>query len=66
MLNRNWGVRQQRILNNMPLVFAGTNANGQPTYRMQLVNGQLPTTPFVNNLSVASTWGMQLGLRYIF
>lgn len=66
MLNRNWGVRQQRILNNMPLIFAGTNANGQPTYRMQLVNGQLPTTPFVNNLSVASTWGMQLGLRYIF
>lgn len=66
MLNRNWGVRYQRVLNNMPLIFAGTNAAGQPTYRMQVVNGQLPTNPFVRNVSVASTWGMQIGLRYIF
>jgi hypothetical protein len=66
MLNRNWGLRDQRVLNNMPLVFAGANAAGQPTYRMQVVNGQLPTQAFQTNRSVASTWAMQIGLRYIF
>lgn len=66
MLNRDWGLRDNRILNNMPLTFAGANAAGQPTYRMQVVNGQLPTTPFIKNRSVASTWAMQIGVRYIF
>lgn len=66
MLNRDWGLRDNRILNNMPLSFAGVNAAGQPTYRMQVVNGQLPTSAFIKNRSVASTWSMQIGLRYIF
>lgn len=67
MLNRDWGIRDQRILNNMPLISAGVNSAGQPQYRMQTISGgrELPTNPFVNNVSVASTWGMQIGLRYI-
>jgi outer membrane receptor protein involved in Fe transport len=68
MLNRDWGIRKQRILNNMPLISAGVNAQGQPQYRMQTISSgrELPTSAFVNNVSVASTWGAQIGLRYIF
>lgn len=65
LINKNWGLRNQTIIAN-PLVPAGTNAQGQPQFRMTQVGGQLPTEPFqvVNN--TASTWGMQIGLRYIF
>lgn len=46
------------------------DANGVPSYQMtpRLVNGEyvLPTTPYQNVFSSSSTWGMQLGIRYIF
>ncbi|HEX2534460.1 MAG TPA: hypothetical protein VHK69_12030, partial [Chitinophagaceae bacterium] len=65
LISSNWGIRNQTIINN-PLVPAGVNAAGQPTFRMTQVGGQLPTQPFQRTLGTASTWGMQLGLRYIF
>jgi len=65
MLNKNWGYRTQVALRN-PLSFAGYDAAGRPTFRMTQVGGQLLTSPTQITNSVASTWGMQLGLRYIF
>lgn len=65
MLNRNWGVR--RLFNqNQPLVATGVTPEGRPTYRLNSFNNQLLSETFRNNVSTASTWSMQVGLRYIF
>jgi outer membrane receptor protein involved in Fe transport len=65
LLNSEWGIRQQTIINN-PLTYRSVNAAGQPVYRMTLVNNQLPTKTFQSVQSTSSTWGLQLGVRYIF
>lgn len=65
MINKNWGIVKQTTVRN-PLVPAGANALGQPTYRMTQVNKALPTTPFTTVNSFSSTWSLQLGFRYIF
>lgn len=65
LLNRDWGVR--KLVNQTQILsFAGANAAGRPTYRLNSVSNQLPTTTFRNNVSTASTWSMQVGVRYIF
>ncbi len=65
LLNRNWGIRSLTTVNN-PLTFKGLDATGRPTYTLAEFNKQLVTQPFQRNISALSTWGMQLGLRYIF
>ncbi|HSK13822.1 MAG TPA: hypothetical protein VK907_11445, partial [Phnomibacter sp.] len=65
MINRDWGIR--KIVNQTQILsFAGVNAQGLPTYRLNAVANQLPTSTFRNNIGTASTWSMQLGFRYIF
>lgn len=59
------GVRQI-VTTAQPLVFRGYDANGRPTFNLQQQNGALVTKPWQSNLSLASTWSMQLGVRYIF
>lgn len=71
MLNRDWGVRYLNYLggggNITPLIFDSVDpTTGAPRYRMQTVSGQLPTKPFQINRSIASVWGMQVGIRYLF
>ncbi len=65
LLNRDWGVQKQTIVRN-PLQLQGVDAQGRPNYYMNQVGGKLVTEPFQNTLSSFSTWGIQLGLRYIF
>lgn len=65
LLNRDWGIRQI-VIQNQPLVAAGVNSAGVPTFRMNQFNNQLLTTTFRDNVSTSSTWSMQIGLRYIF
>jgi hypothetical protein len=65
MINKDWGVLKATTVRN-PLVFAGYNGSGAPTYRMTQVNRELLTQPFQTVQSTASTWGMQFGVRYIF
>lgn len=47
------------------------DAQGVPSFQMNATrdasgNYVLPTTPYQNLFSPSSTWGMQLGIRYIF
>ncbi len=51
----------QSVLNTVP-----TPANGIPTFNMNLIEGQLPTTPFQNVSTTATTWQMMFGVRYLF
>jgi len=64
LLNRNWGV-QQTFVQRSILVPTGVT-NGQPTFRINAANNQPVTRSFQDIVSTASTWGLQLGLRYIF
>ncbi|MEI8097491.1 MAG: TonB-dependent receptor [Sediminibacterium sp.] len=65
LINKMWGV-QQSVTTSTPLIFKSIDASGNPTFNLTQINGQLVTKPFVNSLSIYSTWGLQLGLRYIF
>lgn len=65
LLNKNWGNRDGYTINN-PLAYKGLDASGKPTYNLSEFAGKLITDPFQKTLSLSSTWGMQLGLRYSF
>jgi hypothetical protein len=65
MISKDWGVRDRTITRN-PLGFRSVNANSQPVYRLQNNSGVLVDNYIQDNLSTASTWRMQIGLRYKF
>jgi hypothetical protein len=69
LLNRDWGIRDLYIINN-PLTRKSALGAASPLYNLAEVSidkvSQLITTPFQKNTSFSTTWGMQLGLRYIF
>ncbi|WP_442588220.1 carboxypeptidase regulatory-like domain-containing protein [Pedobacter sp. AW31-3R] len=66
LLNKNWGTYQSTIVNN-PLQFRSVDAaTSRPIYNLAQVGGKLVETPFQDNVSVTSTYSIQLGLRYIF
>jgi hypothetical protein len=70
LLNRNWGIRDQYIINN-PLTLKAVSATGQPTFTLAEISTsattkELVTNPFQKISTFGTTWGMQLGLRYIF
>lgn len=62
LLSSDWGLRSQTVVNN-PLSVASTTA-GRPTFRLATYQGQLINRTFINTVSTASTWSIQLGLRY--
>ena len=72
LLNKDWGIKQYTALGsatnfiNNPLSLKAVDATGHPTYTLAEFKKQLITTPFQKDISTFSTWGMQLGLRYIF
>ncbi|PVH27122.1 TonB-dependent receptor [Sphingobacterium corticibacter] len=43
-----------------------TPQSGIPEFNMNVINGELPITPFQNASNLGTTWQMQLGIRYIF
>ncbi len=62
LLNHDWGIRSQAVVNN-PLTFVNYT-NGRPNFRMATYQGQLVNKTFINTVTTASTWSIQLGLRY--
>jgi len=66
LLNSDWGIIQTTNYNNGAILVPNVTSDGKATFQMARVNNQLPTTSFRNVLSTATTWGMQVGLRYIF
>lgn len=70
LLNPRWGTF--RIVNT-PALLTAVNTSAftpdgsvKPTFQMATYNGQLPTSVYRDNLSITSTYYMQLGVRYIF
>jgi hypothetical protein len=64
LINNDWGVRKQVIVNN-PLKVASV-VKGVPYFQMATYNGDLVRKTFININSTSTTWGIQLGLKYIF
>ncbi|MGI4834855.1 MAG: TonB-dependent receptor [Janthinobacterium lividum] len=72
LLNRNWGVFQQPIVSNgailVPTNVASLVEGGtvKPTFRLNTYGGAPIQQSFVNTVTTASTYYMQIGLRYNF
>lgn len=68
LISNDWGVTQRSTYNNGAILAVATapTATSPATYRMNLVNGQLPTKSFESNITAANTWRMNLGLRLNF
>jgi hypothetical protein len=65
LISKNWGIKQASVQRNL-LVPAGYNTAGVPTFQLNRYNNALLSTSYQDLLSTSSTWGIQLGLRYIF
>jgi hypothetical protein len=65
LLNNRWGIRQLYTIKN-PLSVASTSANGTASFYMNSYNSMPVSETFINNVSLSTTWAMQLGLRLIF
>ncbi|MFZ1704133.1 MAG: carboxypeptidase regulatory-like domain-containing protein [Saprospiraceae bacterium] len=66
LINSNWGIIQTPNYSNGGILVPNVAADGTATFQLARVSNAFPTETFRNVLSTATTWGMQLGLRYIF
>ena len=72
LLNSNWGVGQQPNLalntNNQMTMLTNpaVDAQGRSTYRLALVNNELPTKTFKTSAFTSDVWQFMLSLRYSF
>ncbi len=64
LVNHAWGIRKQTIVTN-PLKVVSV-VNGVPTYTLATFNNDLVRTPYIDVTNTTTTYGIQLGLKYIF
>ncbi len=62
LINSNWGIAQRLTVNNGAVLRANTDG----TYQLNVAGGALPTTTFTDITSTSTTWGAQIGVRYLF
>ena len=66
LFNSSWGLNQSYVTNS-PLQITGKDpATGIMKVSMRKIGGEYVTKSFQDPNSVAGTWGIQLGLRYLF
>jgi hypothetical protein len=65
LLNHNWGVGQ-RLVNTQILTSPAPDATGALSYRMQLFNGNLLTSPLQTSAGISDVYVMMLSFRYGF
>jgi hypothetical protein len=67
LLNNNWGSGHAAANNNFqPLVYAGADAQGRPTFRLNSFGGQLVNRTYDRRVTASDVYSLQLGLRYSF
>ncbi|QNL48637.1 TonB-dependent receptor [Olivibacter sp. SDN3] len=66
LLNSGWGIMQRNTGAQSLMSIASVSENGDPTYQLNKVNNAFPVSATENLSTVATTWSMLLGLRYIF
>lgn len=65
LLNNTWGVARVPVQRN-PMVYRGADANGNARFNVNLPSGGDLSESFRDNISIASTWSAQVGVRYLF
>jgi hypothetical protein len=65
LINSDWGIRQRLTTSSGALLTTRAVSNNL-LYKMVEAGGKLPTKTFDNVNTTSSTWGIQIGLRYIF
>src|SRR5262249_37734181 len=65
LLNPDWGVGQ-RVVRNNTLTTPVADAAGRLSYRMQVVNGALPTKTFESTAGLADVYQFMVSFRYSF
>jgi hypothetical protein len=66
LLNSHWGINQSYVTNS-PLVVSGRDATtGKLIVSTRKIAGQYITNSFQDPSTVSATWGIQLGIRYLF
>jgi hypothetical protein len=76
LLNSSWGLNQSVITNSpliinpsvapAPLDYGRDPVTGKLKVSMRKIGGEYVTKSFQDPSSVAGTWGIQLGLKYLF
>ncbi len=68
LLNSEWGVyKNMNVSNNGAILkYEGPDEGNVPTYSMVKVGGSYPKETYSPYLSIYQTWGLQIGIRYIF
>lgn len=71
MLNKNWGMYQRFGISNydnIQLLKVAGYQNERPVYQLNATNVDKfnENARFVDNVSISSTWGMMLGLKFAF
>lgn len=70
LINHDWGIRKLYVVNN-PLKLV-TVTNGIPTFNLATftppgaTQSRLVDRTFINQNTTSTTWGIQLGVKYIF
>jgi hypothetical protein len=66
LLDSSWGLNKSYITNS-PLLYQGKDvATGKVVVMMRKIAGQYVKTSFQDPTSVAGTYGIQVGVRYLF
>lgn len=66
LFNPSWGLNQSYVTNS-PLLITGKDATtGIMKVSMRKIGGEYVTKSYQDPSTVAGTWGIQLGLRYLF
>lgn len=65
ILNRNWGVAKA-MQTVSPLIWQGTDPQGNPLYRLREVNNQLISRTFTRTANLTDVYRMQLSVKWIF
>jgi hypothetical protein len=65
LLNSSWGLNKSYVTSS-PIIFGGQDASGKPKASMRKIGGQYVMNSFQDPSSVAGTYGIQLGVRYLF
>jgi hypothetical protein len=66
LLNSSWGLNKS-VVTTSPVIFGGKDAaTGKPKASMRKIGGQYVTNSFQDPSSVSGTYGIQLGVRYLF
>lgn len=72
LINNSWGIRKAVAVNSNQLLKVVAVTGGVPTYQLATYTpqgatvGQLVDRTFVNINSTSTTWGIQMGFKYLF